>query len=925
MTTSSNNKLEAASASTTSQKADTSSDSDLSDDTVSSSDGSFKLPVLSDYAKKVLLTDPLNKNRLGQTTAPSSSTPNNLSIPASTSSPLRQFGTTAAAGTSQSNSSIIGNMSPTLATTRKQYKSQRASPINGSRQQHEVQRHLNRIRQGMKSQTEDELNSIRTSANNTNNNINNGVTGSKNNTSASTSSTNSSNQTNLPNSHNSVDMSHSASPSLHHNNIMNDSLSKDQNDIQHNTSTDKNNSTNNINTPRKNLEQYHSLPSPTLDQSEKSFPFHTMTRKTASNQTTTQDTNIAPGYSTPAITRANSTRTNLTTIRVKRVGRSLGPPKRAVPRGSDEGLNEHGEFPEESDRNRANKIRFAPTRADSTFSPPVSTSAEDIEMTDSPIDDSPMPDADVEFRGSFENDRKSDSPLPRELNPLKTTTNVIPNNIDEINVSEAARKRRSELYEVAERAHTIFDEDNQNNPNSNHDKSPKEIERQQTLERQHEELRHQLMIQEQQIKQRKQLVEQIPLPKISSPPMSQPQQISSIVNEPIQHHQQYMPINESQQLQQQMSSSREGRKTKSTIYVNGQAYQRLELIGRGGSSKVYKVQSNNGKVYAIKRVSCDDDIDHMVLKGFKGEIDLLQRLNDEDRVVKLIDYEMRMSSIYVVMECGEIDLAHVLSARLSQPLDISFVRYYANEMLHCVAAVHRHDIVHSDLKPANFLLVKGMLKIIDFGIANVVPDYTSNVHRDTQIGTPNYMAPEALLDANSVYTTGSKSNEDSNINKRNSIISLNNSSIYAPSSKPEPSKFKVGRPSDVWSCGCIIYQMIYGRPPYGGYQGTQRMFAIMNPKVRISYPKNGLGHVRVPKEAIEAIKGCLDRDPTQRMTIEQAMNGSFLNPQAVDRNFIQDLLVHAVKYGAERGSAVNERELEMLTDNVWKKIQATNL
>lgn len=102
------------------------------------------------------------------------------------------------------------------------------------------------------------------------------------------------------------------------------------------------------------------------------------------------------------------------------------------------------------------------------------------------------------------------------------------------------------------------------------------------------------------------------------------------------------------------------------------------------------------------------------------------------------------------------------------------------------------------------------------------------------------------------------------------------------------------------------------------------MLAIMNPKVQIAYPKTGLGHVRVPKEAIEAIKGCLERDPTQRMTIDAVMNGSFLNPQAVDKRFIQDLLAHAVKYGAERGSAVSGKELDLLTDNVWKKIQASN-
>ena len=56
-------------------------------------------------------------------------------------------------------------------------------------------------------------------------------------------------------------------------------------------------------------------------------------------------------------------------------------------------------------------------------------------------------------------------------------------------------------------------------------------------------------------------------------------------------------------------------------------------------------------------------------------------------------------------------------------------------------------IVHSDLKPANFLLVAGHLKLIDFGIAKAIGDVTSAT-RDQQIGTVNYMSPEALQDMN---------------------------------------------------------------------------------------------------------------------------------------------------------------------------------
>ncbi|KAK9465158.1 kinase-like domain-containing protein [Lipomyces arxii] len=337
------------------------------------------------------------------------------------------------------------------------------------------------------------------------------------------------------------------------------------------------------------------------------------------------------------------------------------------------------------------------------------------------------------------------------------------------------------------------------------------------------------------------------------------------------------------------------KKPKNTVIVAGRAYQRLELLGKGGSSKVYKVQlANTTKIYAMKKVTFDE-VDEAVVRGFKGEIELLRKLSNEDRVVKLVDFQILDGSVNMIMECGEIDLAHVLSSRLNYPLDLSFLRYHTSEMLQCVAAVHQHGIVHSDLKPANFLFVKGMLKIIDFGIANAVPDYTSNVHRETQMGTPNYMAPEALMDV----------------------------SQLDPSLPPGKKCTKVGTPSDVWSCGCIIYQMVYGKPPYASYTGTHRVLAIMNPNVQVVYPETGLGGTYVSKDVIAVMKGCLDRDPLQRSTIADVMEGQFIRPRYMSKEVLRELLTQSVKYGAERG-VVESDDIALLTEDVWKKIGLLN-
>ncbi|KAK0201730.1 other/TTK protein kinase [Desarmillaria ectypa] len=319
--------------------------------------------------------------------------------------------------------------------------------------------------------------------------------------------------------------------------------------------------------------------------------------------------------------------------------------------------------------------------------------------------------------------------------------------------------------------------------------------------------------------------------------------------------------------QQQLAAASMGPGNRHLV-VNRKLYARLDMIGKGGSSRVYRVMNHANELYAIKRVSLDK-IDSETMSGYMNEIALLKRLEGNSRIIGLIDSELKAGPgggkghLLLVMECGEIDFARLLSERQSQGLDMVWVAYYWQQMLQAVHVIHEEKIVHSDLKPANFVLVKGQLKLIDFGIANAIANDTTNIQRDHQIGTVNYMSPET---------------------------------IEVPDGMR---RHKVGRASDIWSLGCILYQMVYGQPPFHHLAVFQKMKAIPDATHRIDFPlyviptvpssnqKASPGHGPPPKklehlkrrirmDIILSMRSCLNRNPKERMSIPQLLEQDWL-------------------------------------------------
>eukprot|EP00249_Psilotum_nudum_P019093 c27097_g1_i1 orf=683-3064(+) len=232
-------------------------------------------------------------------------------------------------------------------------------------------------------------------------------------------------------------------------------------------------------------------------------------------------------------------------------------------------------------------------------------------------------------------------------------------------------------------------------------------------------------------------------------------------------------------------SAEAGEALKGWIPRRADSFEKLDKIGQGTYSNVYKARDlDSGKIVALKKVRFDNAEPESV-RFMAREIQILRRL-DHPNVVKLEGLvTSRMScSLYLVFEYMEHDLAG-LAACPGIKFTESQVKCYMQQILRGLDHCHTRGVLHRDIKGSNLLIDNGgILKIADFGLATFFhPDQKHPL--TSRVVTLWYRPPELLLGAT-----------------------------------------EYGAAVDLWSTGCILAELLAGKPIMPGRTEVEQLHKI---------------------------------------------------------------------------------------------------
>ena len=221
-------------------------------------------------------------------------------------------------------------------------------------------------------------------------------------------------------------------------------------------------------------------------------------------------------------------------------------------------------------------------------------------------------------------------------------------------------------------------------------------------------------------------------------------------------------------------------------------YSVEKLLGRGGMGAVYKgVQNNLDRPVAIKILPGEiEKEDSTYDERFRNEARVMARLQ-HPAVVAVFDFgETPDGQLYFVMEYVDgADIAEMLSSQGKLPAEHALA--ITAHVCDALTAAHDLGIVHRDIKPSNVLInQQGQVKVADFGLAKLdEPDQRGLTQTGMALGTPDYVAPEAL------------------------VLGVN-----------------VDARADLYAVGVMLYQMLTGELPRGAWKAPSEKVPGLDPR-----------------------------------------------------------------------------------------------
>lgn len=303
----------------------------------------------------------------------------------------------------------------------------------------------------------------------------------------------------------------------------------------------------------------------------------------------------------------------------------------------------------------------------------------------------------------------------------------------------------------------------------------------------------------------------------------------------------------------QRELDRDGRPVSRFVKKGVKDFNFGRTLGEGSYSTVMAATDRQTlKEYAIKVLDKRHIIKEKKVKYVNIEKDTLNRLTEHPGIVRLYYTFQDERSLYFVLDVASNgELLGVL--KRMGTFDEECSKFYAAQILDAVHYMHSRGVIHRDLKPENVLLDDNMhVKITDFGTAKILDP----PRRTPREGTNSSDSPPGGFAGGSL--------DGIEVDRANSFVGT--AEYVSPELLTNKNACKA---SDLWALGCIIYQLLAGRPPFKAANEYQTFQKIVN--LEYEFP---MGFPPVAKDLVERL---LVLDPARRLSIDHVKSHPFFN------------------------------------------------